>query len=273
MKTVLKLSGKVIEKQELIRSLARQVADLRSLGFQLVLVHGGGKQLTAHCERLGVKSLVLQGRRVTDKATLEAAKMVFGAINRNLTAGLLAEGVRAVGMSAFDGYLTRSRRRPPLWLSEHAETVDFGYVAEIEEVDSSIIEALWQAGCVPVVSCLCADEQGQVLNINADTLAARVALALGAERLISVSDVEGIYTNPSDPSTLLPSLDLESARYYLESGVIVDGMVPKVENAIDMLELGLPSFQILSGMKADGVVNGVLRDGGTLMSGRTKSDH
>jgi acetylglutamate kinase len=267
MKLVLKLSGKVLEQESLRFSLGRQIDALTRQGHRVLLIHGGGKQLSDFCRQTGIPVLQVQGRRITDERTLEAAKMVFGSINTDLTASLLAAGVRAVGISAYDGGMTTSRRRAPLSLNIDGclETVDFGFVGEITGVDTHLIDALWLAGFVPVISCLCRSPQGQILNVNADTVATELALALRAGRLVSVSDVDGIYLDPADPDTRIPQLELEEARSLLLEGVFVDGMVPKVENAIRLLEKGVDAFQVLSGLQEGALAHCLESETGTLL--------
>jgi acetylglutamate kinase len=272
MKLVLKLSGKVLEEERRRRSLAEQAADLAGKGHRLLLIHGGGKQLTRYCRDQGIPVVQRQGRRVTDQATLEAAKKVFGALNGELTATLLSAGVPAIGIAAFDGFLTRARRRPPLRLvsptgAGETEPIDFGWVGEIEAVDPRLIQTLWAAGYVPVVSSLCCTPEGEILNINADTLAAELALGLGADRLVSLSDVAGIYLDPNDPTTHISTLTLDQARGCMRSGVLLDGMIPKVENAIRVLERGIPSFQVLSGLEEGALAQCLEGRGGTLLVG------
>lgn len=267
MRLVLKLSGKVLEEPDSRRSLGRQIAALTRQGHRLLLIHGGGRQLSEYCRRSGIPVVQIQGRRITDERTLEAAKLVFAGVNTDLATALLACGVRAVGIAAFDGGLTSCRRRAPLSLKIDGclESVDFGFVGEITGVDTHLIDALWLAGFVPVVRCLCRTPEGQVLNINADTLATELGLALHAERVISVSDVDGIYLDPSDPSTRIPNLPLDRARQFLEDGVFVDGMVPKVENAIRLLEKGVGAFQVLSGLQEGSLAHFLDSGTGTLV--------
>ncbi len=268
MKLILKLSGKVLEEAGLRRSLGQQIAQLNRAGHQLLLVHGGGKQLSDFCRDTGLPVVQVQGRRVTDERTLEAAKKVFGAVNADLTVSLLAEGVPAVGISAFDGFLTRSRRRPPLALQvdDRVETVDFGLVGELQSVDRSLVDALWAAGYVPVVSCLCSSPNGQILNINADTLSTELSVALAADRLVAVSDVGGIYLDPARAETRIEHLGLVEARKLLREGVFLDGMIPKVENAIRLIEQGVDNFQVLSGLQEGALANCLDGQTGTLLS-------
>ena len=270
---VIKVSGKVLEEDQLRAQLCRQFAELAQEKHQLVVVHGGGKQLSDWSKRLGVPIVQHQGRRVTDEATLELATMVFSAINRDLVADLIAVGLSAIGISAFDGGLTSCRKRPPLSITttdssghSSSEAIDFGLVGEIESIETSIVEKFWESGWVPVVSCLGADSDGQILNINADTLAAELAVELKAARLISVSDVEGIYLDVNDASSCISQLNTSETRALLREGRLTNGMVPKVQTALKVLEEGVEAVQIVSGVKENALLEGVRGNEGTRLT-------
>ena len=267
MRVLIKLSGKILESEALRGSLSEQIRILRDRGVTILMVHGAGKQLTEYCRVNRIPVIQHHGRRVTDDQALEAAVKVFSSVNREITASLLAAGVKAVGMSAFDGNLTASRKRPPIPVSENGEKVDFGLVAEIEKVEPLVVETLWEAGFTPVISSLCADENGQILNINADTLAAELAVSLAADSLISVSDVQGVYRDLGDPDSLIPRLSLEDAKELLNrKEVISDGMIPKIQNAINALERGVPGYHLVSGLTANSIIAALEGKTGTLLS-------
>ena len=272
MNLVIKLSGKALEKDEQRSNLCQQLAQIHQQGHCLVIVHGGGQQLNELSQRLGIPIVQHSGRRVTDKITLELATMVFSSINRTLVASLLAAGVSAVGISAFDGGLSVCRRRPsiPVEVSSadgkrERQSIDFGFVGEIEGVQTPLLEGFWRDGHCPVVSCLGADKEGQILNINADTLAAELAVAIQATRLISVSDVAGIYFDLQDPSSLIPELDTDQACQYLAEGRFTNGMVPKIESALGVLKRGVESVQIVSGLQKRALVESLTGKSGTLL--------
>lgn len=270
MKLVVKLSGKVLQDASCRWSICRQLERIVAAGADLIVVHGGGRQVTELCRKLDVPVVLHDGRRVTDEATLEVAKMVFSAINRDLTAALVSCGVRALGMAAFDCTLTEAERRGPILVGTnrngHGVKVDFGFVGKITRVNPSFVESLWSEGCLPIISCLCADSSGQLLNINADTLASELALALGADRLVSVSNVAGIYQDPGDKSTLIRALTMKEAQKLLEGGAFLDGMIPKVQTALEVLSRGLPCFQVLSGLEEMSLIDGLEKNSGTIIS-------
>jgi len=270
---VVKLGGSVLGEAELQRQLCHQIARLGQDKHELVVVHGGGQQLTDLSQRLGDPIIRHQGRRVTDEATLEAAKMVFSAINRDLVSELLAAGVLAVGIASYDGGLVLCSRRPPTSLTEvgasgprGVEQIDFGLVGEVESIDRTVLERFWESGFTPVISCLGADLNGQIFNINADTLAAELAVALQASRLVSVSDVEGIYLDVDDPSSCLQQLTAGQARTLLEDGRLTDGMVPKVETALSVLAQGVSAVQIVSGLTDNTLVDALKGEAGTTLT-------
>ena len=267
MNLVIKLSGKVLEQEGFRRALSRQIASLVRAPHRVLLIHGGGKQLSSLCERLGIPVVQHEGRRVTDEPTLDAAKMVFSAANRDLVASLNSCGARALGFASYDAGLVRCRRRGPIPVrtagSNGAEKrlVDFGLVGEIESVDPRLIEDLWTANLLPVVSCLCATGDGRILNINADTLAARLATALRADRLVSVTDVEGLYLD--DFRETVPRLTAGEVRMHLRSGAISGGMIPKMQTALKALEQQVPMVQIVGGLSPDGLIRGIEGAAGT----------
>ncbi len=269
MKLVIKLSGKVLEEQALRLDIARQIGLLWTAGHSLLAVHGAGKQLTDLSKRLGIPVVQYQGRRVTDDKTLEAAKMVFSAVNRDLVALLVSRGIPALGLTAYDALLSKSIRRPPISMVNAegvSREIDFGFVGEIAEVNREALRRLVEAPYLPVICSLCADESGQVLNINADTLAAEFAIGLGADRLVSLSDVDGIYLDPKDPSTLISRLSASEARQYLEKGCFTEGMVPKVETALKAVEHGVATFQVVSGLQPDALLRAIEKDAGTMLT-------
>ncbi len=272
---VIKLSGKVLEQDKLRAQLCRQIAQLAQDHHQLVVIHGGGKQLSDWSKRLEIPIVQHQGRRITDGATLELATMVFSAINRDLVAGLVAVGLSPIGISAFDGGLSCCRKRPPLSITttdssghQSSESIDFGLVGEIESIDTSVLETFWGSRWVPVVSCLGADSDGQILNINADTLAAELAIELKAARLISISDVEGIYLDINDASSCISELNTTETRALLSEGRLTNGMVPKVQTALKVLEGGVGEVQIVSGLKEDALLDALRGNEGTRIKRR-----
>ena len=249
---VIKFSGKVTEDKENLASLAEELALLHQVGIRVCVIHGGGKQLTELAQKLGVVQTVIQGRRVTDDDTLELAKMIFrGKINTEILAQFRRRGIKAVGLSGIDGGVITAVKRPPrdVLNKETGETkiVDFGHVGDVVNVDESLIDTMLLSGYLPIVSSLGADDDGRVFNINADTIAAEIAVKLGAEKLILLSDVNGIYLDPNDPESRISKVTATEAMELIETGKATGGMIPKLENLVSVLNRGVRSTHIISG--------------------------
>lgn len=268
MTFVVKFSGKVTEDKENLASLAEELALLHQVGIKVCVVHGGGKQLNELAEKLGVVQTVIGGRRVTDDETLELAKMIFrGKINTEILAQFRRRGIHAVGLSGIDGGVITAEKRPPrdVLNKETGETkiVDFGHVGDIVEVDTSLIERLLESDYLPIISSLGADTDGRIFNINADTIAAEIAVHLGAEKLILLTDVNGIYMDEGNEDTKLSRLTVADARHMIDSGRATGGMIPKLENLISLLNRGVHSAHLISGRTRNAILAEVFTDEGT----------
>jgi len=265
---VVKFSGKVTEDHDRLMSLAEELALLHQVGIRLCVVHGGGKQLSELAALMGVEQTIIEGRRVTDDATLEMAKMIFaGKINTDILAALRHRGVEAVGLSGVDGNIVHAERRPPKEITNRetgeSEHVDFGHVGDILEIDSRLLTVLLDQGYLPVISSLGADAEGKVFNINADTVASEIAIQLKAEKLVLLSDVEGIYLRPGEPGTKLSRLSADEAEALIESGTAAGGMIPKLQSIIELLRRGVKSAHIINGTSRNALLAEVFTDQGT----------
>jgi acetylglutamate kinase len=265
---VVKLSGKATENQQNLSSLAEELALIHQVGIRVCVVHGGGKQLSELASMLGIEQTIIDGRRVTDDATLEMAKMIFaGKINTDILAALRNRGVEAVGLSGVDGNIVHASRRPPKEIlnreTGESEHVDFGHVGDIVEIDSRLLTVLLDHGYLPVVSSLGADSDGMVFNINADTIASEIAVQLQAEKLILLSDVDGILLKQDEPGSKLSRLTADEAQDLIDEGVAVSGMIPKLENIIRLLRRGVGSAHIINGTLRNTLLSEVFTDEGT----------
>jgi acetylglutamate kinase len=265
---VIKFSGKVTENRENLLLLAEELALLHQVGIRICVIHGGGKQLTELAQKLGVVQTVIEGRRVTDDDTLELAKMIFrGKINTEILSALRHRGVRAVGLSGIDGGVIKAERRPPKHFvnrqTGETETVDFGHVGDVAEVDTRLINLLLASDYLPVISSLGADDEGKIYNISADTIASEIAARLEAEKLIMLSDVNGIYLDPNDKSTKITKLTAGEARKMIADGKATGGMIPKLENLISLLDRGVHSAHVIGGSRRNGLLAEVFTDEGT----------
>ena len=234
---IIKAGGAVFSEEASTRALIEQVAILHQVGINTVLVHGGGPQLDSVQATLGIETRMVNGRRVTDSASIDVTSMVLnGLINTRILAICRELGIEAIGLSGVDAGLIGAHKRPPVPVSEgSSETVDYGFVGDIDSVNAAVIEKLLDDGLMPVVSPLSADSNGTLLNINADTVAAAIGGALAAEKLVLCTGAPGILESVSDPSTVISYTDLQGLKRLRDSGRLKDGMLPKaiaIENAI-----------------------------------------
>jgi acetylglutamate kinase len=264
---VVKLGGEIAGNPTALRSLAQDISLLTHVNIRIVVVHGGGPQATQLSRRLGLEPKLVQGRRVTDAETLDVAKMVFaGSINMDILSALRAQGVRVVGLSGVDGDMIHARRRPPTVVHDErtgeSRVVDFGHVGDVERVDTSLLALLAGDGYVPVIASLGSDDEGNVLNINADTVASVIAQDLRAAKLISLTTVPGLLRDPADPESLVSRLTVSEAKKALATDAIEGGMRPKVKSLIDAVEGGVERGHILSGLTESALLLELLTDRG-----------
>lgn len=271
---VVKLSGKVTEEQGQLYGLAEEITLLNQVGIQVAVIHGGGKQLTMTAERLGIAQRIVNGRRVTDADTLEVAKMVFaGQINMDIISTLRRAGADTVGLSGVDGDIIQARRREIQKVlnqeTGEVEMVDFGHVGDIVEINVRLLRLLLDNGYVPVISSLGADDQGNVYNINADTIAAEIAAHLGAEKLILLTDVDGILRERDDPSSRISRLTVDEAEALVKDKTVSAGMLPKIAAIARLIRRGVRSAHIINGNKRNALLHEVFTDegAGTMITG------
>jgi acetylglutamate kinase len=259
---VIKAGGSIFGDAAGTRSLIEQIAILHHLGIRVVLVHGGGPQLDEMQRSLGIEPRLVRGRRVTDGRTIEATTMVLnGLINTRILAACREVGVDAVGLSGVDAGLVRAIRRPPVQVD--GERVDYGFVGDISAVDPTVIRKELDAGLMPVISPLSADDAGTVLNINADTVAAAVGAALGAEKLILCTGAPGILERRDDPRSLVSYTDLAGLKRLEKAGSLADGMLPKASAIESAIRGGVRRVHVISYAARDSVLAEVFTNEGT----------
>jgi acetylglutamate kinase len=271
---VVKLGGEVLSDPEAFDGVAGQLALLSSLSIRLVVVHGGGPQATALSRRLGHEPRMVAGRRVTDDGALQVAKMVYaGQINVDLLAALREHRVQAVGLSGVDADLITAHRRPPVSVVDDSGTtvrVDYGHVGDIDRVDPRVLVALMDARMVPVVASLAGGENSEVYNVNADTVAESLAVALQAQKLIFLTGAPGVLRNRNDPSTLVTFADPDDLAGLMANGSLSGGMRPKVEACIRAATGGVERTHIIDGRAPDALLLEVFTGAGcgTMIVGR-----
>ena len=262
---VLKAGGEAFSSADTTRSLMEQVGLLHQVGIRVVLVHGGGAQSTQMAEELGITAEFVDGRRVTDQSALEITAMVLnGQINTRILASCRDLGIPAVGISGVDAGLIKAHKRPPVARQgSSGETVDYGFVGDIESVDTNVLIKQLDNDLVPIVSPLSADESGTLLNINADSVAAAVAVALSAEKLILATGAPGILESANEPASLISYVDLAGLSKLRNDNRLSDGMLPKAA-AIELALLGgVPRVHVISHALPDSVLLEIFTNEGT----------
>ena len=261
---VVKAGGGVFAEMATTRALVEQIGILHYFGVRVVLVHGGGPQLTELSAALGVPTRMIEGRRVTDEKSIEITAMVLNGLINTRVLGICRDlNIDAVGISGVDAGLVRAHRRPPVALTANGERVDFGFVGDIDTIDPTVLNKLLDNGLMPVVSPLSADDSGTLLNINADTVAAAIGAALGAEKLLLCTGTPGILGNLDDPGSLISSTDLRGLKRLRDEGRIAAGMLPKAKAIEEALRGGVRRVHVVSYLSPEGILGEVFTNEGT----------
>ena len=237
---IVKYGGSAMVDHELKQNVIRDVALLKLVGFRPIIVHGGGKEITKWIDKVGLDTEFVNGLRVTDKDTMLVAEMVLNRVNKGLVSMMEKTGLKAVGISGKDGTILRVDKK-------YADGKDIGYVGEIREVDHQLLDTLLDNDYIPVICPVGSDDAYHSYNINADDAACAVAVAMKASKLVFLSDIEGVYEDPKDPSTLISEMSVSEAREFIKSGHAGGGMLPKLQNCIDAIEAGVARVHILDG--------------------------
>lgn len=250
------------QKDNLLASVVKDLVLLSLVGLRPVLVHGGGPEINFWLKRFGIEPVFRDGLRVTDANTMEIVSMVLvGRVNKSLVSLINKAGATAVGLSGMDGRLFTARPGP--------NSAQLGFVGEVARVDPTVIEPLVDSGHIPVIASVAADELGQSYNINADTVAGELAAALGAEKLILLTDVAGILENREDPMSLVKEIDIKGVKKMIEDGKVGGGMIPKVNCCIRSLAQGVRTASIIDGRVEHSLLLEILTDAGagTMITG------
>lgn len=248
---VVKLGGEAMRDAETLEALVEDISLLHLVGIRLVIVHGGGRHVTEMAASLGIESKFVGGRRITDEKALDVLKMVLsGKISIEILSLLKKNSVKAMGVSGVAAGVIEARKRPPVKVSGGGdELVDFGQVGDIQRIDTELLRLLLDQGYVPVLSPLGADVEGNVLNINADTVASHIASELRAEKLLYMTGTPGVMADINDPTSLISRLTADEARQAIQEGIIRGGMIPKVEESLRSIARGTNQIHILSAIE------------------------
>ena len=252
---VVKYGGSAMLDENLKYNVIEDVALLKLVGLKPVIVHGGGKEISKWVEKIGKEPEFINGLRVTDGETMEIAEMVLSKVNKSLVSMMQKVGLKAVGISGKDGGLFTVKKRLP-------GGKDIGYVGEITKVDTEVIDALVDQDFIPVIAPIGTDEDGNSYNINADTAAEKLAVALKAKKLILLTDVCGLMRDPKDDSTLIPRLKVSEVPALIKEGVISGGMIPKVDCCVEAVRPGVERANIQDGRVPHSILVELLSDDG-----------
>ena len=237
---VIKYGGSAMLDEELKANVIKDAVLLKLVGFKPIIVHGGGKEISKWVEKIGKEPEFINGLRVTDAETMEIAEMVLSKVNKGLVQMMQKLGLNAVGISGKDaGLLTVTKKMPG--------GKDIGYVGEVKAVNSKVLDTLIENDFIPVIAPIGSSEEFESYNINADDAACAVAKAISAEKLVFLTDIEGVFIDPTDRNTLISEMDVQEAKAFIEKGVVGGGMLPKLTNCIDAIENGVSRVHVLDG--------------------------
>lgn len=268
---VVKYGGSAMVDENLKKRVIEDVTLLKLVGFKPIIVHGGGKEISRWVSKVGMEPKFINGLRVTDEPTMELAEMVLGKVNKELVQMVESLGVRAIGLSGKDGGLLNVTKK-------YSNGEDIGYVGEVQKVNADILWDLLDKDFLPIVCPIGLDDSFHTYNINADDAACTIARAMNAEKLAFLTDIEGVYKDPNDPSTLISELQISEAKEFIEKGYIGGGMLPKLNNCIDAIENGVSRVHILDGriphcllleiFTNKGIGTAILKDGDEMYSNK-----
>ena len=252
---VIKYGGNAMINEELKAAVMGDIVLLNCIGVRVVLVHGGGPELSAMLKKVGKESKFINGLRYTDEETRDLAQMVFaGKLNKDLVAQINAQGGKAMGLCGVDGGM--------LTVKKKESEIDYGYVGEMTAVDPMPINTLLDAGYIPVITCVGADENGVIYNVNADTMACYVATAVQAENIILMTDIRGLLEDKDDENTLIPSVYTSEIPGLIEKGIVAGGMIPKLQCCVDTINSGVSKAAIIDGRILHAILIEMLSDEG-----------
>jgi acetylglutamate kinase len=237
---VVKYGGSAMAHEELKKNVIKDVVLLKLVGFKPIIVHGGGKEISRWIEKVGMEPEFMNGLRVTDEATMEVAEMVLNKVNKSLVQMVQELGVKAIGISGKDGGLLHVKKRQP-------DGADIGFVGEIDRVNPEILHDLLANDFLPVICPIGYDDRYDTYNINADDAACAVAASVEAEKLAFLTDIEGVYRDFNDKSSLISELTVEEAEEFIREGNVLGGMIPKLQNCVEALHKGVSRVHILDG--------------------------
>jgi acetylglutamate kinase len=258
---VIKYGGSIMNNLEAQKAFTEDVKLLRQHHINVVIVHGGGPEISRWLKKAGVENKFINGLRVTDAETMEIVEMVLsGSVNKTLSSNLTKSGLTSVGISGRDANLIKAKKK---YLIDKEEKIDIGFVGEVVSVDASIVKNLLNSNVIPVISPIGSDDEGNPYNINADYAASAVAGALNADKLIIMTDIAGVYKDINDPDSLLASLTIDEIKQYISEGIINGGMIPKMECCMEAIMKGTKNVHLVDGRKLHSLLSDTFEGLGT----------
>lgn len=258
---VIKYGGSIMDNETAQDAFVEDLLLMTSIGIKIVIIHGGGPEINKWLKITGVESKFVKGLRVTDNATMEIVEMVLsGNVNKKLSSNLSRKGLNAIGISGKDSNLIQTKKK---FLYEDGDKIDIGFVGEVVNINTELLSNLVNNNCIPIISPIGCDKEGNSYNINADYAAAYISGALKAEKLLIMTDIEGVYTDINNPSSLLSSITKEEIKEYINEGVINGGMIPKLECCIAAIDKGTKNVHLVDGRKKHSLLSNTIKNGGT----------
>lgn len=260
---VIKYGGSIMNNHNAAGTFFEDVAKLKKMGINIVIVHGGGPMISSWLDKVGIETKFVNGLRVTDEKVMKIVQMVLsGMVNKELSLKLSLKGINAVGISGVDGKLIKARKK---YVYSHDKKIDIGFVGEVSMVNERILISMLKSNQVPVISPIGYDENGNIYNINADYAASYISSAINADKLIILTDVEGVYKEINDKNSLVSNLTLEMIDDYIDSGIISGGMIPKMECCTEALKNGTKKVHLVDGRNEHCIINDMFNNKGTII--------
>ncbi|TCO71061.1 acetylglutamate kinase [Marinisporobacter balticus] len=269
---VIKYGGSIMKNMDAKKALIEDVVLLKLVGIHVVIVHGGGPNISNWLNKLDIETTFVKGLRVTDESVMEVVEMVLsGKVNKGITSDLCKHGIDAVGISGRDNQLIAAKKK---YIYEEKEKIDIGYVGEVVSVNTKLLDDLLQNGYLPVISPIGCDQEGNIYNINADYVASAISAVLNAEKLILLTDVEGLYRDIKDTSSFISSIEVEEIKKCIKEEVILGGMIPKMECCIEAIERGTKNVHLIDGRKEHSLLLEIFTNEGmgTMIKGGEKNE-
>lgn len=263
---VIKYGGSIMDNEEAQDAFVEDLLFLTNIGIRVVIVHGGGPEISKWLKRTSIENRFVKGLRVTDAATMEIVEMVLsGNVNKKLSGNLSRHGLKAIGISGKDSNLIRAKKK---YIYDNDKKIDIGFVGEVTSINKETILELLDNDYIPVISPIGCDADGNSYNINADYAASFISGVLKAENLMIMTDIDGVYMDIKDPSSLLPSITIDEIKEYTDSGVISGGMIPKLECCVDALDKGTKSVHLIDGRLNHSLLLNITTESGTKIIAR-----